>query len=545
MYNDTYYPTPDTLIKKMIEKVDFKKVKYILEPSAGKGAIVDWIKHHKAARTLYTTKEIEIDCIEIEGEYQSILRGNGHTVIDSDFLTSNINTLYDLIIANFPFDNGVHHALKAISMLEQINSGQIVFLINAETLKNAYSNDRKRLAQLLEKHNADIEYIENAFACGTDAERKTDVEVAMVYIHFDGKIEDLIIDDLEIRDDHDSCLVDDESTEVVERDEIKMLVAQYNKTMQDVKNVMIQFYKSKSRIGKYLNLLVVGEEVSTHDRQVEMGDKIKGQLRRFTKEIKREYWGKVLKVSSISQYLPKEAFSQLMALKERFHSAEFTESNIMALAKALVAIYPDSIGKSINYIFEQLTSYAVRDHRWRANEYEKSIHYYNAWKTNSGYKVAKKVIMPFYSRWDYWDCSISYEQRAFLDELERIFMYLDGVYECIPSAGKSTDTYKKEFGNKKLPVSKYFTVRIYKKGTIHIEFTDEALLRRFNIFVAKSKGWLPYDYASKPKDAMNAEDMKVANAFDGDFYFVDARAQLSTFKLESQEVMGIGFDGVA
>ena len=37
---ENFYPTPDFLIDKMIEKVDFSKVKYILEPSAGEDVII-------------------------------------------------------------------------------------------------------------------------------------------------------------------------------------------------------------------------------------------------------------------------------------------------------------------------------------------------------------------------------------------------------------------------------------------------------------------------------------------------------------------------
>ena len=37
---ENFYPTPDFLIDKMIEKVNFSKVKYILEPSAGEDVII-------------------------------------------------------------------------------------------------------------------------------------------------------------------------------------------------------------------------------------------------------------------------------------------------------------------------------------------------------------------------------------------------------------------------------------------------------------------------------------------------------------------------
>ena len=41
MFGIQFYPTPPDLVQKMIEKVDFEKVSYILEPSAGKGDIIE------------------------------------------------------------------------------------------------------------------------------------------------------------------------------------------------------------------------------------------------------------------------------------------------------------------------------------------------------------------------------------------------------------------------------------------------------------------------------------------------------------------------
>ena len=43
--NPDLFPTPEWLVKKMLNKVDFRnqKIKNILEPSAGLGNIIDYI----------------------------------------------------------------------------------------------------------------------------------------------------------------------------------------------------------------------------------------------------------------------------------------------------------------------------------------------------------------------------------------------------------------------------------------------------------------------------------------------------------------------
>ena len=83
---------------------------------------------------------------------------------------------------NPPFDNGEKHLLKAIEI--QKNGGAIVCLLNAETLKNDFSNTRKDLNRKLADLNAEIEFIQNAF---TGAERKTNVETALVKIIIEKK----------------------------------------------------------------------------------------------------------------------------------------------------------------------------------------------------------------------------------------------------------------------------------------------------------------------------------------------------------------------
>ena len=83
--------------------------------------------------------------------------------------------------------------MKAISLIKY--SGQIVCLLNAETIRNPYTNTRKELVKKLEELNAKIEYLEESFA---QAERKTMVEVALIYIDINAKEPiSLILDNLE------------------------------------------------------------------------------------------------------------------------------------------------------------------------------------------------------------------------------------------------------------------------------------------------------------------------------------------------------------
>ncbi|WP_141673497.1 DUF4942 domain-containing protein, partial [Gilliamella sp. Bim3-2] len=55
----------------------------------------------------------------------------------------------------------------------------------------------------------------------------------------------------------------------------------------------------------------------------------------------------------------------------------------------------------------------------------------------------------------------------------------------------------------------------YKKGTAHFTVKDDALLRRFNVFVGKKRQWLPPDYAMKNYNDCNNEEKRVIDEFEG------------------------------
>ena len=179
MFNKDFYPTPEHLINKMLSGVNLKMIKTILEPSAGKGNIVDSIKKKEGLFSTYYNKiTFDIDCVELDKNLQHILKGKNYRVVHNDFLTYETMKEYDLIIMNPPFSNGAKHLLRALKMQKR-NGGAVICLLNAETLKNQCNNDRIILSRLLTEYGAEIEYISNAFI---GAEQKTPVETALIKV---------------------------------------------------------------------------------------------------------------------------------------------------------------------------------------------------------------------------------------------------------------------------------------------------------------------------------------------------------------------------
>lgn len=190
-----FYPTPDSLAFDMVFSLREVKSgfttypKPILEPSAGDGALARQVHalafnvHHD-----YKTGEVdrydkekarsaELDCIELSSDFRAKLKKDGFRVVHDNFLTFRPTTKYAAIVMNPPFSAGAAHLLKALDVMQ--DGGKIRCLLNAETLRNPCTNERKELAAKLEELHAAVKYIPDAFK---NARRAARVEVALVSV---------------------------------------------------------------------------------------------------------------------------------------------------------------------------------------------------------------------------------------------------------------------------------------------------------------------------------------------------------------------------
>ncbi len=126
----TQRDTPIWLAAKMVDLLSyessllmnayFPRLK-LLEPSAGEGALIDMAANHIA-------QKLEITSVELNKDKCELLKNNGFNPIHGDFLTTEFDTKFNLIIAAPPFKNNVdvHHIEKMYSLLEK--QGVIVSL---------------------------------------------------------------------------------------------------------------------------------------------------------------------------------------------------------------------------------------------------------------------------------------------------------------------------------------------------------------------------------------------------------------------------------
>ena len=371
---DEFYPTPPELIAKMLAPVIRQSCKTILEPSAGKGDILDFIalyKKNEGAGYHWYMKRFEksnfedipqmilqdtvkdfkdgkraseglkyAECVEIDSNLCSILRDKGYRVYNDDFLLYDDDKHFDLIVMNPPFSSGDEHLLKAISIAEKAG-GKIVCLLNAETVKNPYSNKRKLLASKLEKYGAEIEFVENAFS---DAERKTDVEVAVVRIdipeHFRKKSriwEELEANDIEINEPEFSY-------EIVSADDpLRMAVKLYKKELEAGKRLIEEYLNLKP----YLTSNFEDEDTPSYMRgcMLELySDSKKKTLdwNEYLYSVRYKYWYQLLHNPKFMQNLTSNLREEEIILKINNNC-----TNISNNLHSLLNIYHDNLKKNI------------------------------------------------------------------------------------------------------------------------------------------------------------------------------------------------------
>lgn len=515
-----FYPTPKNLIEKMLSGLDFKMIKSILEPSAGKGDIVDELrKKEQLYSSTYNKFSFDIDCIEIDQNLQYILKGKNYRVVHNDFLTYNTMKEYDLIIMNPIFSNGCKHLLKALEMQKR-NGGAVVCLLNAETLKNPCTNDRLDLQRKLTDYNAKIEFIQDAFL---DAERKTAVEIALVKVQLPKvQRESFILEGLRKAQEKRE-FQEEENAQLIDGDFFKAIVSQYQLEVEAGIKLIKEYYAMQpfilSQFGKDEK---TGETIQTggcilsldiHTNRDKYNNKL--SVNEYIREVRKKYWKALFKnpkfIGRLTNNLQRDFYNKV----EELSNYDFSLYNIYQLKIYMQKEIVKGIEDAIIELFDELS------HKYHYyNETSKNIHYYNGWKTNQSWIINKKVIIPLNG---YHDLGYSwgrfkptrYDTVSKLQDIEKCFNYLDGgLTEAVDL--EASLKFAEENGETKNIQLKYFTVTFYKKGTCHIVFNNDELLKKFNIFGSQHKGWLPPSYGKKSYKDMTEEEKSVVNEFEGE-----------------------------
>lgn len=531
-----FYPTPPKVAEKMLAGLDMNYIQTVLEPSAGKGDLIRALSEKHVLRNRHG-RDLDVDCIEIDPYLRQILKYNfsaekkrefpenkrfspeydiidkvGLHIVHDDFLTFRGRKHYDLILMNPPFADGDKHLLKALDM--QKDGGTVICLLNAETLRNPYTYIREELARKLHELNAEITFMEDAFA---DAERSARVDVAIIRVSIPRAEYESTIWERMKKAEEAQDIPDPELNALIPGDYIEQAIQLYNTEVAATLELVRQYRalipymsrtlnpKDKFDAGPILHLVVGDDNYLTGFDH-----------RKYMRTVRMKYWNALFSNQQFIGRLTSDLQKTFRENVDRMANYEFSAFNIRQVLVEMNASLTSGVEDAIMKLFDKLTY----EHSWYP-ECSNNRHYYNGWATNKAHKIGKKCIVPedmFRLNWgtnrQEFDIHKAY---AVISDLEKAFDYL---------GGKRTEGYDlnarlnwaEQSGKTRNIELAYFKIDVFKKGTTHIKFLEDAmpLVERLNIYASQKKGWLPPNYGKSTYTNMDTTERAVVDSFHGD-----------------------------
>jgi len=491
-----YYPTPNDLLKNILSELSFDKdllqVNF-LEPCAGDGAIC------RSVNSMLCQKNIEhnISCIEIEDILYKALESDGYNLVGKNFEEFESIPFYDLIVMNPPFNKGAKFLLKAFKLLN--SNGQLICILNSETIKNPYNKDRELLKSTIERCG-EVKFMKNTFS---DSEHKSDVEIAVVYLkrpiydnEFDvfGNIQDNIITEKEHFLNNFKKNVD--SSGLITFDKIENAIGIYRNAVKHIFNSIDIVNNVKNQISILSN--------EAKDFNINIDDFMKMILKYEPEKAKKNtiinirkmIWSYLLKFCDMEKYLfTKQKQKFYDKLEQGSSTLPFTKQNISQFFDNIMMQRQIFFEKGVEDLFNEITS------RYNGNPYHSE-----GWKTNKNWKINNRIIVDWGITWDTWRGNCGKFKLTYSDRLDW-FNDLDKIVRKIDSSDKYGFTIKHALDKKfeelgdiyvgqnfdNVVHTPYFRIKFYKKGTLHIEFKSKKILDQLNIMGGKLRKDLGFD----------------------------------------------------
>lgn len=569
--NYQYYPTGAHTAARMWAK--FKRpVRYLCDPSAGKGNLIRYAKEgfteltddqipwleevpdeevqvgrHRSFRRRDRAREkfsdlLEISAVEINIDHHANLKELDVKVIGYDFLDVSSLATVGSVIMNPPFADGVKHVLHAWDL---VYDAEIVAIINAESIKNPYSQDRRRLVELIEKHGT-VEFLQSQFA--SDVERTTEVEVALIYL---GKVPGKYLD----MDTLLSGLRKGDSLRGEIDPEVCTALALPSNFINDTFyrfEQAVEAARKCSEAEAICNHLSNGLGLTLEDMQAKgvgndfrestgsIRNSANDEFRKRYADLKKRAWAQIIRSSLLTKKLSNQARKKIEASSQSIYDLEFSIPNVHGFLAGVIGsmgeIYQDMVCDLFDTIIERSS--------------DNVVFYRSSWKSNQKHRIGVRIrktrfIIPRFSVSSF-SGSLDYESEHFLSDIDKVFGYLHGITEAYDGL---VDGFKRNnvlTGHR--VATKFFDFRYYKgAGTIHFYPKSEEVVEKINLFVGRLRRWIPGDFTEANQDFKTQYDK--GEAFTKDYMDLYKRSARTSYGWDRpalkvlREVKGLDVDG--
>lgn len=518
-----FYPTPPTLVARMWSLFKNREPSRVLDPSAGAGDLLRGAPNRQHRRC-------QLDAIEIDPSRHPVLREHGINVVGLDFMEFSTGALYSHIIMNPPFAQGAQHVLKA---WESLFDGEIVALINAQSLRNPCSKERTLLAQLVASHGS-VTYITDAFV-GPDVVRQAQVEVALIHLVKRADTSTIIGDVLEqLKVDRRHNRLEEDMRERAELTLPNGFVEDLVLTFEAAVRTMHEAVKAEAcasyyaaRLGSTLTELDESNRAE-NQHSASTAAQVRTALSERYDDLKERAWSHILRSTQVTSRLSSKAQKRLESEFEAIKKLEISASNIYGFLAGLSSSASEIQIDMACDVFDLVTRY-----------HSDNAVFYMGWKSNDRHRTCGKrikmtrFVIPGHAT-DSWANGLRYESVKMLEDMDKVFAMLDGKQR--PNFGLAGLFHQRECFNRlrqgQRLTSDYFDVRYYPGvGTIHFFPRNKQLVDRLNRVVGRRRAWLPpetqpvaegfwqqYEQAERMDAEVRREFARIAQASDANPY---------------------------
>lgn len=489
-YNKDFYPTPDHVISMM--DIDCRD-KVVLEPSAGKGDLVEWLKSTGAKQVLVCEKDTDL---------AEIAQAKADKFLGYDFLQVQSADVahIDMIVMNPPFSEGVKHVLYAWEIAP--DGCEIISLINYSNIEYKDYGKAGELREIIKSYGLS----ENLGNCFDTAERQTDVEVGLIKL-FKPKAGSTEFDGFFLEEDE----VEQQENGIMKFNAVRDAVQRYVAAVQ----LFDEHQVISSKMSKLTDIFKVG----TFTFHIEYNKDIVSRDD-FKKELQKKAWAHLFDKMDLKKYVTSGVMKDINKFVENQQSVPFTMKNVYRMFEIIVGTREETFNRSLVEAMDRFTKYT--------DENRYSV---EGWKTNEGHMLNKVFIVPYMvsystgthfslnhnSNVDYINdlvkvlCSITAKDYNSMPPLYNIVRYENVLYsgekyiQCFGDREfelKELEEYKKKLYEEGRPVTVvqgrpeygkwfdwgFFQVRAYKKGTMHLKFKDLKVWELINRKYAAIKG---------------------------------------------------------
>lgn len=448
--------------------------KIVLEPSAGSGNIVKWLKENGAG---------EVIACEKDPTLRKLLQGECELIAE-DFLSVKTEDVshVDFIVMNPPFSEGAKHIMHAFEIAPA--GCTIIALCNSSNLEGSRYTTCQELQEAVSLYGCKEE-LGSVF---DDAERRTDVWVSLVKLYKEGDGKDEFAgyvfsseDDVLNANISDGLVTYNVVREIVNR--YVSAVKLFDESMEMARriNEAAEFfdYKADGSRKHYGYLPIKFETVDGNGKTVHVSHQ------QYKKQLQRYYWRIIFDKLNMKKYATTKLNEQINRFIQKQVNVPFTMHNIYQVVNMVVQTAGQRMNSALLEAFDLICSFSAEN----STAGEK-------WKSNANYMVNKKFIVPDMVDYDARFSSLYNSVRMgyggntqLIQDVIKGLCYITGVdYDSMTSLDSFVRNRKMSYGT--WYEWGFFRIKCFKKGTMHFEFLDEGVWMKFNQEVAKQRGWV-------------------------------------------------------